>query len=434
MKFSSLSFEELWDYFHERGIISHRTGILKYVHKFTPETGDTPIKIFGGKVATPSIICGKGKIPNVGGAGRTDKSAFLACIGEAFERYCATFTQDLIFGSAKETGGELGWPEFSDVSYTKQQAYKKLRETSKISWTSAVSLMTGEKKLVPASLVYLPYFPCQEEEIIAFPSISTGLAAHQTTEKAIKASILELLERDAFTLAWLSGQPIPTVPNGIIQEYKEKYGVPGHWKMRVVDLTNNTLVPVYLCSILAKTSIGNIFAIGCSSGFNASEALDKAIMEALHTVPYVRHLIRIEPDWDPGNKLENLHTFKDHSKIYSVRPDLMQGVRYIFPGKPKLFASDPDEKEKVGSTNELLCHLNDIGIEIFIKRMTTQDVKQIGFEVIRAVSPQLMPLHSHYQLPYLKCNRLWNLDKVFPYPINKLSSEKEVFPYPHPFA
>ena len=429
-----MSADDLFEKHSTEGLISHRLGILTYVKEFLPDPGDSTINIFGGETVDTVSLGGEGRISNVGGAEFNRVNSYMACIGEALERYSASFVQDLQFGTVKEIAGAVtGWPSFSEVSYQYSDAYSPLTETTEIAWTSAHNYHTGEKVMVPASLVYLPWVHSREKQTV-FPSISTGLSAHLTFRKAVEGSVYELIERDAFTLAWLSGQPLPVVPIDWTREHVRARGVPDDWDVRITDLSNDTGAFTYLTSIFAPTNEGRIFAVGCSSHIDAMKALNSSIEEALHTVPYVRFLIRDDPNWDPGEKLENLHSFEDHCKLYSIRTDLHSGLVNIFPEIPVLNAPIPGSKTKFHKFDDLVRNLESLGVDLFVKRLTTRDVEQMGFEVSRVISPQLMPLHSHYQLPYLRCDRLWNLEEVFPFDITNLKNDKEVFPYPHPFA
>jgi ribosomal protein S12 methylthiotransferase accessory factor len=66
---------------------------------------------------------------------------------------------------------------------------------------------------VPACLMSLPYsapFREQGEQTIG-PSISTGQAAAASTEAALLGGLCEVIERDAFSIAWLNRLSMPEV-------------------------------------------------------------------------------------------------------------------------------------------------------------------------------------------------------------------------------
>ena len=160
-------------------------------------------------------------------------------------------------------------------------------------------------------------------------------------------------------------------------------------------------------------------------------------INSVQTVLYVRHLCRIEPEWYPLLNFANIVNFKDHARLYTVAPEFQIALKNIYPtdGNVQIQANIPDEiKPPFDNLNHLMEHLKSLGIRVYVKRLTTRDIMQFGHEVVRVLSPDLMPLHGHHQMPTLQCSRLWNLENIFPFPIKSPNSQDDVYPWPHPFA
>ncbi|MCH8905702.1 MAG: YcaO-like family protein, partial [Candidatus Heimdallarchaeota archaeon] len=344
-------------------------------------------------------------------------------------------------------GSIINWPKYSENQYQifrqtvhTEILFQPFNETTKLPWTSVINYQTGKKNFVPASLIYLPPKNSEDDNLI-FPSLSTGLSAQRNAVSAIMQGTMEILERDAFTLGWLAGSPLPMVDQTWTYKFAKKLGLPKTWKLKLVDLQNNTGVAIYCASIFAPSIEKPIFAVGAAASLEPILAAKKAILEAMQTIPYIRHLMRVEPNWHPGPDFSRLISFKDHCRVYSILDQPLEGLQYLHPDRELTGSSDTiqctfpsDKSVKFETFDSLITHLEKENIELFVKRLTTRDVYQHSWEVVRVLSPQLMPLHGHYLLPHLTCERLWKLKEIFPFDIKQPKSEKEVYAWPHPFA
>jgi len=397
--------------------------------------------IHGGEVSDCRYLGGMEKIETVGGAGVEYEIAEMATIGEAVERYAATFPSDHILAPASKMDQESivrNWPGYTNKQINFNLHFKEFCDDTPISWTSAFDLHTGNKKMVPAAIVYLPW-EIQEGETRIFPSLSSGLASAQSAEEAILKGVLELIERDAFTLAWLSGQPLPVVDPQWTKSLVKQIdpSIPISWRFSIVDLSNHTHVPVYASVVTAPSKVGDVVAVGAAASLDPVHAARKAVIEAIQTVPYVRHLIEMEPDWMPDPVFSNLVSFKDHSRVYTLRPDIKHALINFHPENDEIVikAKNPDLKIR-HSAKSLYINLEKLEIGIYVKRLTTVDLYPFGLEVMKVMSPHLMPLHGHYQLAHLTCERMWKLPQIFPFmdPNKTPKTEEDIYPWPHPFA
>jgi ribosomal protein S12 methylthiotransferase accessory factor len=71
-------------------------------------------------------------------------------------------------------------------------------------WTTGTSFPSGETKAVPRQLIEVPYIYSRGEAILRSP-ITTGAAAGNSIAECIERGLLEIIERDAFVLAWMTG-------------------------------------------------------------------------------------------------------------------------------------------------------------------------------------------------------------------------------------
>jgi len=68
-------------------------------------------------------------------------------------------------------------------------------------------------------------------------------------------------------------------------------------------------------------------------------------------------------------------------------------------------------------------------MDVIIVNLTTSDVKDIGFNIIKVIVPELIPLHSNHDFPFKGSKRLVEVPKKW----GKKLEEKELNLFPHPF-
>lgn len=156
---------------------------------------------------------------NNGGAGYNSADSFRAAVGESLERYAACVVEDdrLLFGNWIGLDTSIGHPNqyelFSDEQYKSRGfPFKPFTEKTCIRWIEGISWHSKTSVWIPASMVYLPYSPAKGEASIT-PCISTGLAAGSSIEAAVLNGLYEVVERDAFSITWLTNIPPIRVEN-----------------------------------------------------------------------------------------------------------------------------------------------------------------------------------------------------------------------------
>jgi ribosomal protein S12 methylthiotransferase accessory factor len=149
------------------------------------------------------------------GAGLTRREAQWAAVGEGVERYAANICVDdsRAVGSYQEYAREAVDPDDFILYAAGQYAQPDFpfhphdpREVRQ--WTFAIDLLTGERRLVPAQLVWLG-LKCLGPGELLRQSLSSGLACGATREQCAHSALREVIERDAFMATWLLRYPPP---------------------------------------------------------------------------------------------------------------------------------------------------------------------------------------------------------------------------------
>ncbi|MFW9940482.1 MAG: YcaO-like family protein [Candidatus Thorarchaeota archaeon] len=424
--------------------VSYKTGIIKAILEQPIEQDDPYIFSFGTVMNDTSRFSKHKCSVRNGGAGLTREKALLATIGEAIERYCSSFynRENLIFGSYIEHENYAVHPNnfilFSDKQYYQENfPFKPFTAISKIYWTWGYSLIYNKPKLVPACFTYLPYGYTKEETFLG-PSISTGLSCGNSLEEAILTGIYECIERDAFTIMWLNKLSMPVVK---IDENKNQIGKIIHDKFvisnidyYVCDITSDIGIPTFYVLAIGNSSDGMLACVGSATRLNSEDAILKALVESAQGRPYLRYVLRKDPNWTCGENFCNLRSFDDHGRLYSSMPELIPKLLFIKQPASRLLRELPNlsSSKIVDDIKFCLKKLSGMGLDVIVIDLTTRDVKEVGFSVVRVIIPGLHPLHGNHQFRFLGGNRLYNVPRILGY-TQKDTTEEELYAWPHPF-
>jgi thioglycine synthase len=139
----------------------------------------------------------EGAVSIYAGKGATKTQAKASAMMESFERYSAELHDDI---SQRFVCGVF---EGSEVMYLRPSSLilPKLPfdpEKAEIEWVKSVNLKDDNIVMVPANAVYHPYIP--QKTVKLFQSNTNGLASGNRLEEAVFHGIMEVVERDAWSI------------------------------------------------------------------------------------------------------------------------------------------------------------------------------------------------------------------------------------------
>ncbi|MDI9645309.1 MAG: YcaO-related McrA-glycine thioamidation protein [Archaeoglobales archaeon] len=165
----------------------------------------------------------EGAVSVYSGKGITETLAKISAIMEGFERYSAEFRDEkIIKGTYSQLLRNYNVLDPESLILPKDLPYSK--NDSVIRWTWGFDLMSKEEILVPVSAVYHPYYP--KGDLHLFRTNTNGLAAGNSIEEAIFHGLMEVIERDAWSIAEFcrkGGRIIETdseLVNTLIEKFK----------------------------------------------------------------------------------------------------------------------------------------------------------------------------------------------------------------------
>jgi ribosomal protein S12 methylthiotransferase accessory factor len=348
-----------------------------------------------------------------GGIDQNLNAARNAAIGEAIERYCLSVVSRDEFADGPYDGGNQINPErFNNLP-------RELNESVSYHWVEAVDVANDRQVELPGHIVYCPFH--RQNTSIRSP-ITTGAAAHTSYREAVKAGILEVIEREAFIINYLHQIPgrripdqeigEPTVSN-IISPFEES-GL----QVNLVYLSLDLPVHVVL-SILWDQQL-EFATFGLSAGFEFEETIIDAVTESYHVYPWQR---TVEPQFHNPKEITDLETRAEHWKAKGRDWD---GISYWMETDSERF----EMVESVSALADLLDALEQKDLSIYVKDITTKDVSPYGFKAVRVIIPECHPLYLDERFRYTTGERLYDAPKNAGFETTKSESLNEI---PQPF-
>lgn len=343
--------------------------------------------------------------------GFNDKDAITSCFGEAMERYCACIPKEtLYYGSFRDflkNKKEIVAPNIFNF-VRKEHLKREVNEETELFWIEAKDLINGKKVLIPEQIGCF----CNHSNERFFLSTSTGMASGKTYKDALTSGFLECVERHAFSQFWYLQKELPIIKydkNTILKEFinNEKINILYNNQfinIVVFDLTDLAKIPTYLTVFEYKYKEKLEFSIGCASRLTREEALIKSGLEAYQGIGYGDMLLRrykkLKVPLKKLDKKKVLNDFRMHYWYYNAYPSERNGI-VIFDelNNNNFFNRIKKQEREYNNIEEVIKGLNID--KCYVVDLTQNQIKKIGFHVVKVVVPKLILLSGDYGTPLL---------------------------------
>jgi ribosomal protein S12 methylthiotransferase accessory factor len=381
-----------------------------------------------------------------GGASIHWREAKMRALGEAIEHYCSfiCFEDELIYASYNELGHRaldpMRLPVCSGREHSNPLNYLvKPRRDGKLRWRAAYSVTESQIKFVPANLVYLSHRYSTDDERISLP-ISTGLACGSNAVEAFQSGLCEVVERDALIITWLHQLPVPRIDMTRIEdeEIKERLTRLDEAGLEpfFFNITTEIQIPSVLLVLMSRHRTVPVLTVTTATHPNPKRAIAKVMDEGVSTRKFC--VGKLREGFVPKVNLRNPSEFaqlEDHLFAY-IYPRAVSKFDFLlknsttigFDELPDLSTADP-----VATLKNIMSILDYWNMEVIVADITTRDVKEAGFTVVRVLVPELQPLSQNHNIRYLGTKRLYEVPKRMGYG-SKRRNESQITNLPHPFA
>lgn len=399
--------------------------------------------------------------------GSTGGRACLGALGEYAERMGAALgsiaARSAAVQGCSEEFARRGIPHLGPDSlwlYAREQyvvdgfQFDPFEPTQVLTW-SPMRSASGTEMLVPCQLVHLFYRPIKPEPLI-FVATTSGIATGQDESSALSSAILELIERDAFALAWHARIPPiafsdADVASVVANSSLLKALTPHFSRIRLYLLaTDKQIAP---CVLAVKRNEGwSQLAVqwGISAGTTIVNSAERAVGELLQSeVPF--SLANTHGNWDSlrpfvedVQSYDNREPAREFTQVmmhYGQDPHLLTFLNWLETSptyeeswlRPRVGSSSlvdvPYATRKL--TPYAACAAN--GIRILHSRVDGLPDMNAGLPpVVRVISPDLCEVSSPPDTP-LGHPRFYDLPRALGLSNNMLTFEDlrtELLPLP----
>jgi ribosomal protein S12 methylthiotransferase accessory factor len=384
-----------------------------------------------------------GDLGNVDGVGSAlaGERAGLVSVAEALERYstCSWHDEDLTVAAEDELTEEFvsptRWPRCSAREFARDDCGLVPYDPAvPIRWVRAWSLTRRCPVLVPAIAVYLHMAPQSKSERFT-RGITTGAAVHSDIRSAVLGGLLEVVERDALSLAWLQRLRLPrlSVDPDLLDPLVRAHHAAGtarHLEVRLFDATTDFGVPVVYAVQLSphEDQLAQIVCATCDT--DPQQAVAKIYRE----LASVRVALRHHTGGDrPAQRPEDGTVSVLGSAAYNASAERRHVFRHLLEGERDVRRLEelPDLSAEADPLATAVSRVAARGGETLVVDITTDEARQAGMHAVKVLVPEAMPLSFIHSERYLGTPRLYTA----PTAMGHVSlDEQSLNPEPQPSA
>jgi ribosomal protein S12 methylthiotransferase accessory factor len=317
-------------------------------------------------------------------------------------------------------------------------------------WVWGYSFAQREPILVPQAYAYYRAHVANPDDPSFAYEISNGCALGGCLEEAILYAILEVVERDAFLLAWYARLPaaridLSSARDRSIPVLAEAIEAETGYQVLAFDTTTEHGIPSVWAMAVHPPGTEQP-ALACAAGAHLDPEL--AASRALSELgPILVDLIKRYPGVaERGRAMVGdpslVVTMEDHSVLYanheaSARLDFLttaaQSRNFADIRRRHGVADAFRNTDLTDDLTEVVRRLQRHGLDVVVVDQTTPEHRAGGFSCVKAIVPGMLPMtfgHDNRRIHGLP--RLFEVPKLLGY-CDRALPPQDVNPHPHPF-
>lgn len=430
-------------------MVDAKTGLIKLCYELQPEPDSPQFFHYYAHTSDTAAFSGQSNFRNTGGVATSRRVAMAKAIGEAIERYSSALYAIESFPLVSAQNAQFrcvapaAFQYYNDAQFADPLfSYKPFNASTRVRWTPAVDLMDMSEVHVPACAVWMPYyFDLGSGETPIMQPISSGLAAHCSLEEATLGGLLEVIERDAFSLTWQGGLSHPKIRIETLSDANydlvRRIEATGH-EVHLLNATTDLGVPVVISVAYHPQQPAPPLVVAAAAELDPEEAVRKTLEELVHTSRYMREVQDWHEPFDAGENWSGVNEQIQHLRLWGDR-SMLEHARFLtaspkrvdFGELPNLANKSVKSVKSVGrATRSLVEQIDRHGFRCYAVDLTSPDVAQMGMRVVRALIPGLHPFFIGHRNRARNCPRLFEAPQRMGF---KPILPGQDNPVPHPF-
>jgi ribosomal protein S12 methylthiotransferase accessory factor len=356
------------------------------------------------ELANSQFLAGSQAFVGCSGKGTSLLAARDSALGEALERYAALSWAPSRRMTATRTDlpGRSIHPAELVLFAPEQYAslpYAPYRDSTVLEWVPARSLAMGDDVWVPLLAAHLGY-AVPDPSAFLFPATSNGFAAGPTGAAALLRALLEVIERDAFLIAWSHWLPGTRYHAATIADDETRLIAAAYARRGVsIDvhrLPTDTLATVMLA--VGWSDMAPAAVVGLGADLDPLSAARRAVLEVAQVRPALRRRLR-QPETaarmaelaaDPSRVRE----LEDHDLLYADPGTATSGLAHLRTERAQEWREpSAPRRDDATALAELLPSVIEAAGDVLYLDVTPADVEQLDVRVARAIVPGFQPMH-----------------------------------------
>jgi ribosomal protein S12 methylthiotransferase accessory factor len=340
------------------------------------------------------------------GKGWRREQARFGALAEALEAYASwCWRPDRLVRATHAALGHLAIDPTRLAAYRPEVEalvpYPPYRDDQAIAWLVGRSLLDGSARMVPAQAVH-PRLPDGWQEPALWEPCGSGTASGRDHDAAELAALLEVLERDAFFMAWYCRVPsvaldLRSHPRAAVRALVRQQAAAGV-ELRAVELPSTSPARVVAAVALRSDAAEDEPAVcmGLGAALTRAEAGERAVLAALQlhaelarglASPRVRRLRQALVDGE-----QPVSNAGRHGLWFSHRVGLAAIGRLLDTESLQPAPWGPSEPVPVRvALRTLVEHLRADAVEAVAVEITPPSLAELGWSVVRVIAPDLQP-------------------------------------------
>jgi ribosomal protein S12 methylthiotransferase accessory factor len=364
-------------------------------------------------VAGGGLVRGPGGLHELTWSGQANTyadSARLAFL-EGFERYAGTqrrrpgVTVDSLESLAARGVAALdprSCGTYGPAAYETDETLTPFDPQRQVPWVPGYSLRDRRPVLVPFRSAY--YGWDGGDEMYVF-ECSSGCAGGSCLEEAILFGLLELVERDAFLLAWYGGAQLPALDPATagpaVRAMTDRARLQGY-QVRLFDNRIDLRIPV-VTAVAARLDGGpGLFSFAAGAGLDPRAAAQAALGEILTYLPALPRQVRARrAELDRmADDYSLVRALPDHAALFGLPRMAQHARRYTRAVDPRPLdeayrgwtAERPATGDLADDVRFCVGELAQAGFDVIVVDQTTGEQRAAGLSSVRVIVPGLVPI------------------------------------------
>lgn len=241
---------------------------------------------------------------HISGYGKSYKECMQRFMGEAIERFAGVtshiYCSNKIFKAAySDIPVEDKKLPIDVFNFLKDCQLREMHRINNVYWDHGLSsndvihwvsvpnfLDDGNKTVLPASIFFQGY----TNDGIFTPAFSTGTACHENIFKAMKSSLIEYIQIDAFIKSFYSSRKqtrisFDTLPDNLKKSIREVMGkMYDKYDIVIINFTNDAVIKIPIVGVYLIAKNNHTFpsiSFGVQGDFSLDNAIYRGIQEAM---------------------------------------------------------------------------------------------------------------------------------------------------------